>query len=82
MTPPHLTGFQQFTLEVGTNACKHYLLECVLDSSLILFEALAQVLDIGQDELQIQVRDMISLDDKEVQTTVAGWLERYGYTMW
>ena len=72
MTPPHLTGFQWFTLEAGTNACKHYLPECELDSSPTLFKALAQALDIGQDELQIQVRDMISLDDKEVQTTVAG----------
>ncbi len=69
--PPHLTGFQQFTPDAGTNACKHYLPEHVLDSSPTLFEVLAKVLDIGQDELRLQVRDMISLDDKEVQTVVA-----------
>ncbi len=41
---------------------------------------LLRCFNIGQDNLQIQVRDMISLDDKEVQTAVAGWLEKYGLT--
>ncbi len=58
--------------------CKQYLPERSIDSIPTLFEALTKALDIEPDELWIQVRDLITTDDHEVQIIVAGWLEKYG----
>ena len=80
VTLPHLAGFQRFTPEAGTNACKRYLPERSIDSSPILLEALTIALGIEPDELCLQVWDLINTDDHEIQITVAGWLDKYGMT--
>ena len=75
--PLHITSFQRFDADAGTQACHRYLLERAIDSYPDLLGALSPAFGIQPDDLCVHVHDMFTSMDREVQTVVENWLISY-----
>ena len=70
LIPPHLDGFQCFNEDSGAAACRHYLPECLIESTPNLLLALCRALDKDPDDVHLQVCDAVVSSDREIQVAV------------
>ena len=77
-TPLHVTSFQWFHTDAGAKAYQYYLPEREINSSLDLLGAVCGALGTDLDDLWLQVWDLVTGNDCEIQIAVENWLMNYG----